>query len=303
MKRGRRNDEECILLVPRSYFILLFMSYTFRITGKKPIKLKNFDPNHDAGLTREEAEAKTVALCDELMKRQELLYAASDHSVLLVLQGRDTSGKDGTIRVVMGPLNSLGCNVASFKVPTSHELAHDFLWRVHQQTPGKGEITIFNRSHYEDVLVVRVHNLVSKKVWKSRFDHINNFEKLLVDTNTIVLKFYLHISKEEQEERLLEREQDKTKAWKLSVGDWKEREHWDDYTAAYEDAINRCSTKDAPWHIVPANKKWFRNLAVAQALVDALEPYKKAWLKKLDAMGAEEKALIEEFRSNKQSRK
>ena len=279
------------------------MSYTFRITGKKKIKLKDFDPNHDAGLTREEAEAKTVTLCDEMKKLQELLYAASDHSVLIVLQGRDTSGKDGTIRVVMGPLNSLACNVASFKVPTEPELAHDFLWRVHPQTPGRGQMTIFNRSHYEDVLVVRVHNLAPKPVWKARYDHINNFEQLLVDSKTIVLKFYLHISKKEQEERLLEREQDPTKAWKLSVGDWKERELWDDYTAAYEDAINQCSTKEAPWHIVPANKKWFRNLAVAQAIVDALKPYKKAWLKKLDAMGAEEKALIEVFRREKQAAK
>jgi PPK2 family polyphosphate:nucleotide phosphotransferase len=218
-----------------------------------------------------------------------------------VLQGRDTSGKDGTIRIVMGPLNSLACNVASFKVPTANELAHDFLWRVHQQTPARGQMTIFNRSHYEDVLVVRVHKLAPKSVWKARYDHINNFEKLLAESNTIVLKFYLHISPEEQEERLLEREQDTTKAWKLSVGDWKEREHWEDYTAAYEDAINRCSTKDAPWHIVPANKKWFRNLAVAQTIVDALKPYKKAWLKKLDAMGAEEKALIEAFRREKQA--
>ncbi|HEX4948237.1 MAG TPA: PPK2 family polyphosphate kinase [Blastocatellia bacterium] len=277
------------------------MTYTFRITGKKKIKLKRFDPDFDAGLTREEAEARTAQLCQEMMELQELLYAASDHSVLIVLQGRDTSGKDGTIRVVMGPLNSLACNVASFKVPTAHELAHDFLWRVHSQTPGRGQMTIFNRSHYEDVLVVRVHNLAPKKVWKPRYEHINNFEQLLVDTNTIVLKFYLHISPEEQEERLLEREKNATKAWKLSVGDWKEREHWDDYTVAYEDAINRCSTKDAPWHIVPANKKWFRNLAVAQAIVDALKPYKKAWLKKLDAMGAKEKALIEEFRRARQT--
>jgi PPK2 family polyphosphate:nucleotide phosphotransferase len=277
------------------------MNYTFRITGKKKIKLKQFDPDHDAGLTREEAEAKTAALCDEMMELQELLYAASEQSVLIVLQGRDTSGKDGTIRVVMGPLNSLACNVASFKVPTANELAHDFLWRVHQQTPARGQMTIFNRSHYEDVLVVRVHKLAPKPVWKARYEHINNFEKLLVESNTIVLKFYLHISPEEQEERLLEREQDTTKAWKLSVGDWKEREHWEDYTAAYEDAINRCSTKDAPWHIVPANKKWFRNLAVAQTIVDALKPYKKAWLKKLDAMGAEEKALIEAFRREKQA--
>ncbi len=234
------------------------------------------------------------------MKLQELLSAASEQRVLIVLQGRDTSGKDGTIRVVMGPLNSLGCNVASFKVPTSHELSHDFLWRIHQQTPGKGEITIFNRSHYEDVLVVRVHNLAPKKVWKARYEQIRNFEQLLVDTNTIVLKFYLHISKKEQEERLLEREQDKTKAWKLSVGDWKEREFWDDYAVAYEDAINKCSTKDAPWHIVPANKKWFRNLAVAEAIVEALKPYQKSWLKKLDAIGVEEKALIEEFHRGKQ---
>ena len=279
------------------------MSYTFRITGKKKIKLKDFDPNHDAGLTREEADAKTAALCNEMMELQELLYAAGDHSVLIVLQGRDTSGKDGTIRVVMGPLNSLACNVASFKVPTANELAHDFLWRVHNQTPGRGQMTIFNRSHYEDVLVVRVHNLAPKPVWKARYDHINNFERLVMDSKTIVLKFYLHISKKEQEERLLEREQDATKAWKLSVGDWKERELWDDYTAAYEDALNHCSTKDAPWHIVPANKKWFRNLAVAQAIVDALKPYKKAWLKKLAAMGAEEKALIEVFRREKQAAK
>lgn len=274
------------------------MSYTFRITGKKKINLKDFDPDHDAGLTREEAEAKTAALCEELQELQELLYAASEHSVLIVLQGRDTSGKDGTIRVVMGPLNSLGCNVASFKVPTAPELAHDFLWRVHQQTPGKGEITIFNRSHYEDVLVVRVHKLVPKKVWKARYEQIRNFEQLLLDNNTIVLKFYLHISPQEQEERLLEREQDNTKAWKLSVGDWKERELWDDYTAAYEDALYQCSTKQAPWHIVPANKKWFRNLAVAQAIVEALQPYKKSWLKKLAAMGEKEKALLAEYRAS-----
>lgn len=277
------------------------MSYTFRLTGKKKIKLKDFDPDYDAGLTREAAEAQTAELCTELMKLQELLYAASEQSVLIVLQGRDTSGKDGTIRVVTGPLNSAGCNVASFKVPTSTELAHDFLWRVHAQTPARGQITIFNRSHYEDVLVVRVHNLAPKKVWKKRYEQINHFEKLLTDSNTLILKFYLHISAQEQEERLLEREQDKTKYWKLSLGDWKEREFWDAYTAAYEGALNQCSTKDAPWHIVPANKKWFRNLAVAKTLVDTLKPYKKGWLKKLEAMGAEEKALIEEFRRSKQN--
>ena len=288
------NDECSSFRLHHSSF--LFMSYAHPITGKKKIKLKDFDPDHDAGLTREEAEAKTAKLAVEMTKLQELLYAAGEQSVLIVLQGRDTSGKDGTIRVVMGPLNSASCNVASFKVPTTHELAHDFLWRAHAQTPGRGQMTIFNRSHYEDVLVVRVHDLAPKKAWKKHYDHINNFEQLLLDSNTIVLKFYLHISKKEQEERLLEREQDQTKYWKLSVGDWKERELWDDYTEAYEDALNKCSTKDAPWHIIPANKKWFRNLAVAEAIVEAMQPYKKQWLKKLEAIGHQEKAKIEEFR-------
>ncbi len=272
------------------------MSYAFRVTGKKKIKLKQFEADYDAGLTREEAEAATAKLCAELTELQSLLYAAGEQSVLIILQGRDTSGKDGTIRVVMGPLNSISCKVASFKVPTSHELAQDFLWRVHQQTPARGNITIFNRSHYEELLVVRVHELAPKNVWKKHFEHINAFEQLLVDSNTLVLKFYLHISKKEQEERLLEREQDETKFWKLSVGDWKERELWDDYTEAYEDAINKCSTKDAPWHIVPANNKWFRNLAVAEAIVAALKPYKKDWMKKLEAIGAKELAAIQEFK-------
>jgi PPK2 family polyphosphate:nucleotide phosphotransferase len=275
------------------------MSYAHKVTGKQPIKLKDFDPGEDAGLNREEGAEKLAELCDELTRLQELLYAAGDHSALVALQGRDTSGKDGTIKTVMGPLNSLGCIVESFKVPTERELAHDFLWRVHQQTPAKGEITIFNRSHYEDVLVARVHKLVPEKVWRGRYDHINTFEKLLADNDTVVLKFYLHISREEQEERLLEREQDRTKYWKLSVGDWKEREHWNAYTRAYEDAINQCAAPHAPWFIVPANKKWFRNLAVAEAIVAALKPFEDDWLKKLDEVGRREKALIEEFRNAK----
>lgn len=272
------------------------MSYAHKLTGAKPIKLKDIDPEDDAGLKREEGEAKLAKLSNELTKLQELLYAAGQHSVLVVLQGRDTSGKDGTIKAVMGPLNSLGCNVASFKVPTEKERAHDFLWRVHQQTPGQGEITIFNRSHYEDVLVVRVHNLVPPAVWRKRYEHINNFERLVADASTIILKFYLHISKDEQEQRLLERERDAEKYWKLSAGDWKEREHWNDYTRAYEDALNRCCTPHAPWYVVPANKKWFRNLAVAEALVSTLRPYQKQWLKRLNEIGQREKLLIDEFR-------
>jgi PPK2 family polyphosphate:nucleotide phosphotransferase len=272
------------------------MSYAHKITGTHPIRLNDFDPDDDSGLSREDGEEKFRSLSEELTSLQELLYAASDTSVLIILQGRDTSGKDGTIKAVMGPLNSLGCNVASFKVPTEKELAHDFLWRIHQQTPGRGEIAIFNRSHYEDVLVVRVHKSVPDKIWRARYVQINHFEKLLADSQTIILKFYLHISKKEQEERLLEREQEPDKYWKLSVGDWKERQHWNDYTRAYEDAINRCSTPYAPWHIVPANKKWFRNLAVAETIVNALKPLQHRWRQKLEATGKEEKAEIEAYR-------
>lgn len=279
------------------------MPYAHKLTGTQQVSLKNYDPDYDAGLSREEGEARLQELTAELMDLQELLYAAGEHSVLLVLQGRDTSGKDGTIRTVMGPLDSRGCNVASFKVPTSEELAHDFLWRIHNRTPRKGEITVFNRSHYEDVLVVRVHNLVDKKVWSARYDHINNFEKLLADSQTIVLKFYLHISKKEQEQRLLEREQDREKYWKLAAGDWKEREFWNDYTRAYEDVLNRCSTRHAPWLIVPSNKKWFRNLAVAEALAEALRPHRKGWLSRLDEIGRREKAAIDEFRDQSKASK
>lgn len=272
------------------------MAYAHRIDGAQQIKLKDYDPADTEGAQRETADAETARIVEELVELQELLYAANQQSVLVVLQGRDTSGKDGTIRHVFGPLNSQGCAVASFKVPSTIELAHDFLWRIHAQTPGTGQITIFNRSHYEDVLVARVHQLVPEKVCRARYEHINNFERLLTDAHTIVLKFYLHISKDEQKKRLLKREEDETKFWKLSVGDWKEREYWDDYTAAYEDAINLCSAKDAPWYIVPANKKWFRDLAIAEATADALRPFRDAWLKQLAAIGKTELAAIKEFR-------
>ncbi len=272
------------------------MSYAHRLEGKRRLRLKDFDAGEGAGLKRGEAEEKTARLIEELVELQELLYAVQMQSVLVILQGRDTSGKDGTIRHVAGPLNSQSCSVASFKVPTDEELAHDFLWRAHAQTPPTGNIKIFNRSHYEDVLVVRVHELAPKEVWRSRYEHINAFERLLADSSTIILKFYLHISKDEQKKRLLNRETDPIKSWKLSVGDWKEREYWDDYTKAYEDAINRCSTKHAPWFIVPADKKWFRNLAVAETLRDALMPYRERWLEKLEEVGRERKKEIEEYR-------
>ena len=273
------------------------MGYAHRIDpGRTKIKLRDFDPDETGGLKREKAEEKTAQLLTELVELQELLYAAGRISVLVVLQGRDTSGKDGAIKSVTGPLNSQGCDVSSFKVPTEQELAHDFLWRVHAQTPAAGHIKIFNRSHYEDVLVARVQKLVPKETWRARYEHINNFERLLADASTVILKFYLHISREEQEKRLRKREQDPAKFWKLSVGDWEGREHWDDYTAAYEDALNLCSTRDAPWFVVPSNKKWFRNLAIAEALTRALRPHRARWLRHLEEVGRRELKAIEEYR-------
>lgn len=272
------------------------MAYLRRIAGNDKVSLDDYDAGAVSGLEREEAEIKTAQLIEELLELQSLLYASRRNSVLVVLQGRDTSGKDGVIRKVIGPLDSQSCEVASFKVPTEKELSHDFLWRIHLETPAAGHIKIFNRSHYEDVLAVRVHNLVPEKVWKRRYEHINNFERLLADSGTIILKFYLHISRDEQEKRLLEREEDATKFWKLSVGDWKERELWDDYTRAYEDAIKHCDSEHAPWFIVPANKKWFRNLAIAEALRDALLPYREDWVRALEEVGRRELQAIEEYR-------
>jgi PPK2 family polyphosphate:nucleotide phosphotransferase len=272
------------------------MPYAHRLSGEHNVQLADFDPGEHADLARADGEKKTAEIIDELVELQELLYAARDQKVLVVLQGRDTSGKDGTIRHVIRSFNPQGVSVASFKVPTEEELAHDFLWRIHARTPGSGHITVFNRSHYEDVLVARVHELVPKSVWRKRYDDINAFEGLLTDTDTIVLKFFLHISKAEQEKRLRDREKDQVKAWKLSVGDWQEREHWDDYTAAYEDALNRCSTERAPWYIVPANKKWFRNLAVAETLRDALAPFRERWLERLAHIGRVRMKEIEEYR-------
>jgi PPK2 family polyphosphate:nucleotide phosphotransferase len=215
----------------------------------------------------------------------------------VVLQGRDTAGKDGTLKSVAGAMNPVGVRIAPFKVPTPLELSHDFLWRMHQQTPGIGEIVFFNRSHYEDVLVVRVHNLIAEKMWRKRYDHINAFEDLLADSGVILVKFFLHISYEEQEKRLLAREVEPGKAWKLNPGDWEERKYWDEYTEAYEDAIGKCSTAHAPWYVIPSDKKWYRNLAIAEALIDELKPYKDGWLQKMERLGAEKRAALDTVRA------
>lgn len=273
------------------------MSYAVKLDKEQKVKLSAIDPDDTGDAHKDASKVALAELGEQLCELQEWLYAAQKHSVLIVLQGLDTSGKDGTISHVMATVNPQGCAVASFKVPTAEELGHDFLWRVHKQAPAKGTITIFNRSHYEDVLVTRVHKLIDKKTWEDRYAHINNFESLLADNNTIILKFFLHISKKEQEERLLAREQDEEKAWKLSPGDWEERKFWDDYTNAYEDALGATATKNAPWYVVPADHKWYRNLAIATTLVETLRPYKDEWQEALKKLGEERKAELQEMRA------
>jgi len=202
---------------------------------------------------------------------QYLLYAENKRSLLIVLQGLDASGKDGTIRHVLGYMNPQGCRVQAFKQPSSLEAAHDFLWRIHQAVPKKGEAVIFNRSHYEDVLVARVHNLVPKKVWKARYQQINAFESFLTENNTKILKFFLHISPDEQLRRFKKRLDDPDRWWKISESDYSERRYWNDYQQAYQDVVSKCSTGQAPWFVIPSNHKWFRNLAISRIVVEVLE--------------------------------
>lgn len=238
--------------------------------GKK-FRLRDRDPTFVDGFTKESAILETVSLHEKLEKLQDVLYAEHKRSLLVVLQAMDAGGKDGTVKHVMSGVNPQGCDITSFKQPTSKELDHDYLWRVHQAAPAKGMIGIFNRSHYEDVLVVRVHNLVPKEVWSKRYDQINSFENLLAENGTTILKFFLHISKDEQRKRFQARIDDADRRWKISPDDFKERKYWDEYTVAYEEALTRCSTSAAPWFVIPANKKWFRNLAVSRIIVETLE--------------------------------
>ena len=270
-------------------------SIRFDKTNEK-VRLADISEAPPQGVDRSEAKKELEALGDELFDLQDLLWGARMNSVLIVLQGRDTAGKDGVIKHVAGFLNPRGVSVTSFGVPSEEEREHDFLWRIHRHTPRKGEFSIFNRSHYEDVLVVRVHDLVPESLWKERYGHIRDFEELLVEHGTIVLKFFLHISREEQEKRLIEREKEPRKAWKLNAGDWEDREHWDDYTVAYEEALSRTATKRAPWTIVPADSKWYRNLVVARTVVEALRPYREDWQKRLDEVGVRKKAELEAWR-------
>jgi len=245
----------------------------YRVKPNTQIDLGQWDPRDSAAFDGKKSEGKQAvkALNNRLEELQELLYAEGKHKVLIVLQALDSGGKDGVIRHVFDGVNPQGVKVANFKKPTSEELAHDYLWRVHKHTPGSGEITIFNRSHYEDVLVVRVHNLVPPDVWQRRYAQINAFERLLVEEGTTILKFYLHISKGEQKERFLARLDEPHKRWKFNVADLKERALWEDYQRAYEAVLSKTSTPWAPWYIVPADRKWYRNLVIGTVLVETLQ--------------------------------
>ena len=236
------------------------------------VNLAKIDPNSTPGF-KDKAEAEKALLVSgsRLGELEYLLYASSQNALLVVLQGMDTSGKDGAIRHVASSLNPQSSDVTPFKKPTDEELAHDYLWRIHKAVPPKGVIGIFNRSHYEDVLVVRVHQLVPKTMWTQRYEQINNFEKTLSENGVTILKFFLHISKDEQKKRLEQRLADPAKNWKSAPGDFDERKYWDDYTAAYEDVLSRCSKPWAPWFVVPANRKWYRNIVIAQTMVETLE--------------------------------
>ena len=244
----------------------------FFVSPGEKLRLAAIDPAHTGGhVSSEEALPEIQKNVGRMAELQALLYADGNQSLLVVLQALDAAGKDGVVRHLFSGVNPQGTSVFGFKQPSAEEAAHDFLWRAHQRTPGKGEIAIFNRSHYEDVLVVRVHNLIPKAVWSGRYVLINDFEKMLVQNGTRILKFFLHISPEEQLARFKQRLDDPARNWKISEGDYSEREFWSDYLRAYEEALSKTSSKEAPWYVIPANHKWFRNLAISQIIVDTME--------------------------------
>jgi PPK2 family polyphosphate:nucleotide phosphotransferase len=249
-------------------------SNKFLVKPGSKVKLADWDPCETHGILKEAAEVELERDRAKLSALQEILYAEGKRALLVVLQGLDASGKDGAIRHVMSGVNPQGCSVTAFKVPSSEEQGHDFLWRVHKVIPQTGRIGVFNRSQYEDVLVARVHKLVPKEVWSGRYAHINHFERLLSDSGVSILKFFLHVSKDEQKKRLEQRFTDRTKLWKVNLGDLEERKRWSAYREAYEDALRECSTEWAPWYIIPADRKWFRNLAVMRIVVETLEAMK-----------------------------
>lgn len=244
----------------------------FQVKPGSKVDLGNIDAGfRDKHESHEHALPELETYRQRLRDLQYLMYAENKHSLLICLQGRDAAGKDGTINHVLGAMNPQGCSVTGFKVPSAEEAAHDFLWRYHEAAPARGRVGIFNRSHYEEVLVQRVHNLVPREIWSKRYGHINDFEKNLAENGTHILKFYLHIDPHEQLERFRQRLQDPQRHWKISEGDYAERPFWDAYTEAFEVALEKCSTEYAPWFIIPANHKWFRNLAISRIVVETLE--------------------------------
>lgn len=240
----------------------------------KPFKLADYDPSFAGGMEKERALADIAGLRLRLNELQDVLYADRRFGLLVVLQGIDAAGKDGTVKSVFQEVGPLGCNVVSFGVPTAEEAAHDYLWRYHRQAPERGKLMIFNRSYYESVLVERVKELVPKETWKARYDEINRFERFLSDQGTVVMKFFLHISKDEQRERLQERIDNPTKRWKFRAADLDERKAWDAYQEAFQDMVAKCNTDAAPWHVVPGDHKWYRDVVVARALIERLEGLK-----------------------------
>jgi PPK2 family polyphosphate:nucleotide phosphotransferase len=246
-------------------------SEMFQVAAGTKLDLTKIDPDFTNDEDKVTAEDRLKKYSDTLYDLQYLLFAEGNQSVLIVLQGMDAAGKDGTITHVIGSMNPQGTRVAGFRVPSPEELAHDFLWRVEKQVPAKGEVVIFNRSHYEDVLIVRVHNMVPEEIWSKRYDLINSFEKNLAADATHVLKFFLHISKEEELKRYKDRLEDPTRQWKISEADYTEREFWNQYMRAFEDALSKTSTPHAPWYVIPSNHKWFRDLVISKIVIEKLE--------------------------------
>ncbi len=270
------------------------MPYAPRFDGTEPVELSIIDTVGDPDLARKAGEARLDSLVKELGDLQELLYAAGTDALLVVLQGMDTAGKDGAIRTMFEDMNAQGVHVWSFKVPTGEERRHDFLWRHQLHAAALSMVGVFNRSYYEAVLVELVKGIASPAVVESRYPHICDYEQLLTQSHTIVAKFFLHISSDIQKERLLARQEDVEKWWKLSLGDWQERQHWDEYQAAYNAAINATATPWAPWFVIPSDRKWYRNLAVAEALVEVLRPYRDVWLSTMREKGEIELAALRE---------
>src|SRR5260221_6671576 len=259
--------------------------YAHSTDGSRRVSLAKLDADGSVHLRKEAGLEELETWGTEFAELGNLLTYAGQHALLVVFQGRDASGKDGAIRKILEFSNIQNAAVAPFKVPSEEERVHDFLCRLQGEVPARGHIALHNRSHYEDVIAARVHKLVPEPVWKGRYAHINAFEGLLVDSDVILVKFYLHVSRDEEVERLYAREKDPRTAWKLNPNDWRELPLWDEVTAAYEDAINKCATPEAPWYLVPGDKKWFRNLAVLQRLVLELRPYRTMWLQTLKEMG------------------